>query len=96
MYSDWQQGYGNYEASTAFGGQIIAHPMAGLSMKLGYVDVNADEGNVRDDFSEMNIDIKYKIDDMSKVRVRYSLKDQTDEADREDRDDFRIIYYINF
>ncbi len=96
MYSDWQQGYGNYEASTAFGGQIIAHPMAGLSMKLGYVDVSADEGNVRDDFSEMNIDIKYKIDGMSKVRVRYSLKDQTDESDREDRDDFRIIYYINF
>ena len=96
MYSDWQQGYGNYEASTAFGGQIVAHPIADLSLKIGYVDVSTDEGNVRDDFSEMNIDVKYKIDDNSKVRVRYSLKDQTDAADREDRDDFRVIYYLNF
>jgi len=96
MYSDWQQGYGNYEASTAFGGQIIAHPISGLSVKLGYVDVSADEGNVRDDFAETNVDIKYKLTDYSKVRVRYSLKDQTDESDREDRDDFRVIYYLNF
>jgi len=96
MYSDWQQGYGNYEASTAFGGQIVAHPMAGLSVKVGYVDVAADEGNVRDDFAETNVDIKYKLTDYSKVRVRYSLKDQTDESDREDRDDFRVIYYLNF
>jgi hypothetical protein len=96
MYTDWQQGYGNYEASTAFGGQIVAHPMADLSVKLGYVDVSSDEGNVRDDFSETNVDIKYALTDYSKVRVRYSLKDQTDESDREDRDDFRIIYYLNF
>jgi len=96
MYSDWQQGYGNYEPSEAFGGQIIAHPIAGLSLKLGYVDVAADDGYVRDDFSEMNIDAKYKINKMSKIRVRYSQKDQTDESDREDRDDFRIIYYLNF
>ncbi len=96
MYTDWQQGYGNYEASTAFGGQIVAHPMADLSLKVGYVDVSADEGNARDDFSEMNIDAKYKLDDNSKVRVRYSLKDQTDSSTREDRDDFRIIYYLNF
>ncbi|MEA1880731.1 MAG: OprD family outer membrane porin [Campylobacterota bacterium] len=96
MYSDWQQGYGNYEASTAFGGQIVVKPMAGLSLKFGYVDVAADEGNVRDDFSEFNFDGKYTINDWSKIRVRYSMKDQTDESDREDRDDFRIIYYMNF
>ena len=96
MYSDWQQGYGNYEPSEAFGGQIIAHPFAGMSFKVGYVDVAADDGYVRDDFTEMNIDAKYKINKMSKLRVRYSIKDQTDESDREDRDDFRVIYYLNF
>lgn len=96
MYSDWQQGYGNYEPSEAFGGQIIAHPIAGLSVKLGYVDVSADDGYVRDDFTETNVDIKYKLTSNSKVRVRYSIKDQTDESDREDRDDFRVIYYLNF
>ncbi len=96
MYSDWQQGYGNYEPSEAFGGQIIAHPFAGMSFKVGYVDVAADDGFARDDFTEMNIDAKYKINAMSKLRVRYSLKDQTDTSTREDRDDFRIIYYLNF
>lgn len=96
MYSDWQQGYGNYEPSEAFGGQIIAHPFSGMSFKVGYVDVKADDGFVRDDFTEMNIDAKYKINDISKLRVRYSKKDQTDSSDREDRDDFRIIYYLNF
>jgi len=96
MYSDWQQGYGNYEASTAFGGQLIARPVDGLSLKVGYVDVNADEGNVRDDFSEFNFDGKYAINSWSKIRVRYSIKDQTDDSDREDRDDFRVIYYTNF
>ena len=96
MYSDWQQGYGNYEPSEAFGGQIIAHPFSGMSFKVGYVDVAADEGYKRDDFSEMNIDAKYALNDYSKLRVRYSIKDQTDTSDREDRDDFRIIYYLNF
>jgi hypothetical protein len=96
MYSDWQQGYGNYEPSEAFGGQIIAHPFAGMSFKVGYVDVAADEGFDRDDFTEMNIDAKYKINAMSKLRVRYSQKDQTETSSREDRDDFRIIYYLDF
>jgi hypothetical protein len=96
MYSDWQQGYSNYEASTAFGGQVIVRPMSSLSLKVGYVDVSADEGNVRDDFSEFNFDGKYTVNDYSKLRVRYSIKNQTDTSDREDRNDFRVIYYINF
>jgi len=96
MYSDWQQGYSNYEASTAVGAQLIVRPLDGLSLKFGYVDVSADEGNVRDDFSEFNFDGKYAINSYSKIRVRYSIKDQTDTSDREDRDDFRIIYYMNF
>ena len=96
MYSDWQQGYGNYEPSTAVGGQVVLKPMDVLSLKVGYVDVAAANGYVRDDFSEMNIDAKYKINKISKLRVRYSVKDQTDTSDREDRNDFRIIYYASF
>jgi len=108
MYSDWQQGYGPYEASTAVGGQIVAKPMSGLSVKLGYVDVKSDTDKLVDDFSELNIDAKYTINNWSKIRVRYSMKDQSDASEklrfdgidgnggREDRDDFRIIYYMNF
>jgi hypothetical protein len=108
MYSDWQQGYGPYEASTAFGGQLVVKPMAGLSIKLGYVDVQSDTNLLIDDFTEFNLDAKYTINDWSKIRVRYSIKDQSDASEalrfdgidgnggREDRDDFRIIYYMNF
>jgi len=109
MYTDWQQGYGNYEASTAFGGQLVVKPMSGLSLKVGYVDVAADNGNLRDDFAEFNFDGKYTINDWSKIRVRYSIKNQSAASEanrggvnpngstgREDRDDFRIIYYMNF
>jgi hypothetical protein len=109
MYTDWQQGYGNYEASTAFAGQIIVHPMSGLSLKFGYADVSADNGNLRDDFTEFNFDGKYTINDWSKLRVRYSIKNQSAASNanrggvnpngstgREDRNDFRVQYYINF
>ena len=108
MYSDWQQGYGPYEPSTAYGGQIIVKPIDGLSVKLGYVDVNSDTDKLIDDFTEFNLDAKYTINDWSKIRVRYSIKDQSSASEalrydgidgnggREDRDDFRIIYYMNF
>lgn len=108
MYSDWQQGYGPYEPSTAFGGQLIIKPMTGLSVKFGFVDVQSDTDLLVDDFTEFNIDAKYTINDWSKIRVRYSKKDQSDASEalrfdgidgdggREDRDDFRIIYYMNF
>ncbi|PHS57259.1 MAG: hypothetical protein COB17_06605 [Sulfurimonas sp.] len=108
MYTDWQQGYGNYEPSTAIGGQLVFKPMKELSLKVGYVDVSANEGNLRDDFSEFNFDGKYAINSSSKIRVRYSFKNQTNESEnaisgnlngssgREDRQDFRVIYYLNF
>jgi len=96
MYSDWQQGYGAYEPSEAVGGQIVAHPMSGLSVKVGYVDVSSDTDDLIDDFTETNLDIKYKLTKNSKVRIRYSIKDQSDESGRADRDDFRFIYYLNF
>lgn len=108
MYSDWQQGYGPYEASTAFGGQLVVKPLAGLSVKFGYVDVQSDTDKLVDDFTEFNLDAKYTINDWSKIRVRYSIKDQSDASEalrfdgidgnggREDRDDFRVQYYMNF
>lgn len=108
MYSDWQQGYGPYEASTAFGGQLVIKPLDGLSVKFGYVDAQSDTDKLVDDFAEFNLDAEYTINAWSKLRVRYSIKDQSnasealrfdatdDNGGREDRDDFRIIYYMNF
>jgi hypothetical protein len=96
MYSDWQQGYSNYEPSTAYGSQLILHLMKPLSLKVGYVDVNAASGYNRDDFSEFNFDGKYAFTEASKLRVRYSYKDQKAGSSRESRQDFRIIYYLNF
>ena len=90
---DWLKAH---EESTAVGGQVVIHPQDALSLKFGYVDVSADNGKNRDDFSEFNFDGKYVLTDQSKIRVRYSIKDQTDTSSREDRDDFRIIYYMNF
>ena len=104
MYTDWQQGYGNYEPSTAFGGQIAFSPMTDLSLKFGYVDVSVADGYTKDDFSEFNFDGQYAINSYSSIRIRYSFKNQTDESiynipdprDVQDRDDFRILYYLNF
>ena len=96
MYSDWQQGYSNYEPSTAFGSQLILYPMKQLSLKVGYVDVSAASGYNRDDFGEFNFDGKYAFTKTSKLRVRYSYKNQKAGSSRESRQDFRIIYYMNF
>ena len=98
MYSDWQQGYGNYEPSDAYGVQVSYHPSPGWSLKTGFVDVQADEddGYLRDIFTETYIDTSYKLNDYSNVRLRYSIKNQASNSTREDRNDFRIIYYISF
>jgi hypothetical protein len=99
MYSDWQQGYGNYEPSTAFGGQVTIKPMDTLSLKAGYVDVSADEDSVDDDYTEINFDAKYKLNSYSSVRFRYSIKDYSSKAENvgnnTDRNDFRAFYYIS-
>lgn len=101
MYSDWQQGYGPYEPSTAFGGQMIVKPKKGFSLKAAYVKISADrnfrkDGTFTDDYSEINLDVQYALDDMSKLRARYSIKDQSKASDREDRNDLRLFYYLNF
>ncbi len=108
MYSDWQQGYGPYEPSSAVGGQMIFYPVENSKIKLGYVEVDSDTPLLIDDYSEFNLDAWYHFNDWNKIRVRYSIKDQSDESEalyydddpdnggREDRTDFRIIYYISF
>ena len=108
VYADWQQGYGSFEPSEAFGGQIIYKPLSTLSLQLGFVDVQSDTNLLIDDFTELNLDLKYSINNWSKLRIRYSRKDQSSQSEallfdgvennggREDRDDFRIIYYMNF
>lgn len=101
MYTDWQQGYGPYEPSTAIGATVAFKPIDNLSVKLGYVDVSADknfraDGSYTDDFNEAIIDSWYTVNKCSKLRFRYSMKDQSKGSDREDRDDMRVIYYYNF
>ncbi len=99
MYSDWQQGYGNYEPSQAIGGYIKLKPFTNATIKLGSVKVTAKEKSLKDDFTESNLDCNYALNTQHKLRVRYSIKDETDEANAlgyEDRTDFRVIYYYSF
>ncbi len=45
IYTDFQQGYGLYEPSTAFGIQVIVKPLKGLSVEFGYANVSSDTKN---------------------------------------------------
>lgn len=96
IYSDYQQGYKEYEPSLSFGAQVMIKPIRDLSFRVAYVNISPDKGYVIDDYTETNLDFKYNINNYSKFRIRYSLKDQTKNSGVADRDDFRIIYYINF
>ncbi|WP_294963988.1 OprD family outer membrane porin [Sulfurimonas sp.] len=100
MYSAWQIGYDDKEPSTAFGVQVILKPMAGLSLKAGYVDVSSDETLKKDDFTEANFDGKYALNSISNIRVRYSVRNVSsaakDDTGVNDRTDFRIIYGVKF
>lgn len=96
MYTDWQQGYANYEPSEAVGGYITLKPVSSVSLKIGKVWVNALEYSKRDDFAESNIDFWYTHDKNNKLRIRYSDKDQSLGSTLEDRKDFRVAYYFSF
>ncbi len=101
MYTDWQQGYANYEPSEAVGGYIVLKPMQNLTVKLGRVNVIAKENSVKDGFSETLTDIWYKFDASNKLRIRYSFKDESNSANHLatpslDRTDFRVVYYYSF
>jgi hypothetical protein len=98
LYTDWQQGYANYEPSDAAGFQVVFYPIERSSVKLGYVDVNSRDGDEfnLDSYGEVNIDARYQINEPSSIRLRYSEKKQDSDSEREDRTDFRVIYYYNF
>jgi len=96
MYTDWQQGYANYEPSEAVGGYMTLKPVSSVSLKIGKVWVNALEYSKRDDFAESNIDFWYTHDKNNKLRIRYSDKDQSLGSTLEDRKDFRVVYYFSF
>ncbi|MGE4399626.1 MAG: hypothetical protein AB7D29_08915 [Campylobacterales bacterium] len=96
MYTDWQQGYTNYERSEAVGGYITIRPASNLSLKVGKVWVRALNDSAKDDFTESNIDFWYEPNKSNKLRIRYSDKDQTPWTNIEDRKDFRVAYYFGF
>jgi outer membrane porin, OprD family len=106
MYTDWQQGYGNYEPSEAYGGYMVFKLTEDATIKLGKVFVWAKENSVRDDFSETMLDAWYKFNSSNKLRIRYSIKDETNKASAyglannkagyDDRVDFRVVYYYSF
>lgn len=105
LYTDFQQGYGAYEPSTALGGLITIRSFKDFSLKLGYVNVSTNRPDYIDDYEEYIADSEYKINQWSRFRIRASFKDQSDISERlskqgiggrEDRTDIRLIYYIMF
>jgi hypothetical protein len=101
MYTDWQQGYANYEPSEAVGAYVVIKPMQDLSIKLGSVAVTAKQYSTKDDYLEHMIDATLLINKANRIRVRYSVKDQSDKAyianpTYPDRTDLRVIYSYSF
>ena len=101
MYTDWQQGYANYEPSEALGAYIVLKPMTDLSIKLGSVKVTAKEYSTKDDYVESMLDATYIINKSNRLRLRYSVKNMTDHAyaanpNYPDRNDLRLIYSYSF
>lgn len=92
MFTDLQQGYGDYDQSQSIG--------AAVGGAIGSLDARFTMARVVslyvDDYNEMQADLTYQIVKDHKVRVRYSVKDQTPESHRADRNDFRVIYYWSF
>jgi len=82
MFTDWQQGYGLYEPSSALGMALSFKPIKKLSIRVVYVDVSSDTQKLIDDFSEFNFDVKYKINNYSKMRISYSFKNQSSASER--------------
>lgn len=96
MFTDWQQGYNDYGPSQAWGGYVTFKPITGLSAKLGSVKVSSKEQVNKEDFVESIADVWYTINQHHKFRLRYSYKDHTREAGRDDAQDFRFAYYLSF
>lgn len=92
MFTDFMQGYGPYEPSTALG-MSISNTTGALTSALSIADVR---GGVTDSYTEYQGDVIYQINKENKARVRYSQKHQSPTSNREDRNDLRIIYYYTF
>ena len=97
LYSDWQQGYANYEPSEALGVQLGYDLSDDLFLSVGYVDIESVEGDAfnLDTYVETVFDLRYEIDGNAHIRIRYSDKNQAEDSDREDRQDFRVIFYYD-
>lgn len=101
LYTDWQQGYANYEPSQAWGAYVVLKPSADLAVRLGAVKVNAQEYSTRDDYIESMLDANYTFNQAHRLRLRYSIKNQSDRAyaanpTYPDRTDLRLIYSYSF
>lgn len=96
LYSDWYIGYDNYEASTAFGGTLTFHPIDGLDVMAGAVNIKADEGNTDDDYLEINAVIDYKISENASFQFRYENRDQSDKSGKDDMQDIIMKYTYSF
>lgn len=96
LYTDWYIGYDNYEASTGFGGALTFHPIDGLDLMVGAVDIKADEGNTDDDYLEINAVLDYKISDNSSFQFRYENRDQSDKSGKDDMQDIIVKYTYAF
>ncbi len=95
LFTDWQQGYANYEPSDAIGFQLGYSFSERFKISGGYVDIKSiggDEYNL-DSYAESVFDLFYFFGPQSHIRLRYSDKDQNADSDLEDRQDFRLIYY---
>ncbi len=95
MFCEGQQGYWNKEPGKSYGGMIDVHIFDTLSLKTRYMNAMADDGYYLDDFSELQFDLNYTINDYSRFRARFSSKDQTSRSSEADRTEGRLIYYID-
>ena len=98
MYSDWQQGYADYEPSQALGVQLGYKTNAGNDISGGVVNVRSKDGDTftLDDYTESVFDYQYELRKDTNIRIRYSYKNQKPDSSREDRQDFRFIVYYKF
>jgi hypothetical protein len=100
MYTDFMIGYGAYDPSTAIGGSITVHPMKKLYIKGLITTVNADkdyrtDNSYANEYTEIHLDAKYKINGSSSIRVRYSAKDPESGSDDYELSYLKAYYSIS-
>ena len=98
MYTDWQQGYADYEPSQAIGMQIGYKLGARSDISGGFVNIDSKDNDSfhLDAYTESVFDFEYELRKDTNIRIRYSFKNQDPDSTREDRQDFRFIVYYKF